>query len=198
MTGIARHYALAAVRQVSWLVRHDRSARGGDDDTVREWFMPRVQVNGSERYDQTTGAGEPRLLIAGVACEHTMWGLTPSSRVRHGTVPRLVASLFITCRRRSGTRLRLVVGRHASPPTPWCARGVLACATALGRSQSIHSSRVVPTARSQIGNGLTPCVGSAGAAGRAWRAQTSDACVSSGGGCGLRPGHGSTAARGRR
>jgi 3-oxoadipate enol-lactonase len=38
--------------------------------------MPRVQLNGIEMYYETKGAGEPLLLIAGFACDHTIWGLT--------------------------------------------------------------------------------------------------------------------------
>jgi 3-oxoadipate enol-lactonase len=35
--------------------------------------MPTVQVHGIELYVQTHGDGEPLLLIAGLACDHTMW-----------------------------------------------------------------------------------------------------------------------------
>jgi len=41
--------------------------------------MPRVQVNGIAMYYETKGAGEPLLLIAGFACDHTIRGLTQSS-----------------------------------------------------------------------------------------------------------------------
>jgi pimeloyl-ACP methyl ester carboxylesterase len=35
--------------------------------------MPKVQVNGIEMYYETKGAGQPLLLIAGFACDHTIW-----------------------------------------------------------------------------------------------------------------------------
>jgi hypothetical protein len=41
--------------------------------------MPRVQLNGIEMYYETKDAGEPLLLIAGSACDHTIRGLTQSS-----------------------------------------------------------------------------------------------------------------------
>jgi pimeloyl-ACP methyl ester carboxylesterase len=37
--------------------------------------MPRVQVNGIDIYYEVTGAGEPLLLIAGFACDLTIWSL---------------------------------------------------------------------------------------------------------------------------
>jgi 3-oxoadipate enol-lactonase len=37
--------------------------------------MPKVLVNGSEMYYEVHGAGEPLLLIAGFACDHTIWSL---------------------------------------------------------------------------------------------------------------------------
>src|SRR5262245_37969923 len=35
--------------------------------------MPKVPANGIELYFETHGDGEPLLLIAGFACDHTMW-----------------------------------------------------------------------------------------------------------------------------
>ena len=35
--------------------------------------MPKVQANGIELFYEESGAGEPLLLIAGFACDHTNW-----------------------------------------------------------------------------------------------------------------------------
>jgi pimeloyl-ACP methyl ester carboxylesterase len=45
--------------------------------------MPKVLVNGSEIYYEAHGAGEPLLLIAGFACDHTIWSLVIPSLAQH-------------------------------------------------------------------------------------------------------------------
>jgi pimeloyl-ACP methyl ester carboxylesterase len=45
--------------------------------------MPKVLVNGSEIYYEVYGAGEPLLLIAGFACDHTIWSLVIPVLARH-------------------------------------------------------------------------------------------------------------------
>ena len=47
--------------------------------------MPKVQANGIEIFYEATGIGDPLLLIAGFACDHTNWsGMIPllASRYR--------------------------------------------------------------------------------------------------------------------
>src|SRR5262249_51251302 len=49
--------------------------------------MPKVQVNGSDLYYESRGTGDPLLLIAGFACDHTIWSLVvPILASRHRVV----------------------------------------------------------------------------------------------------------------
>ncbi len=43
--------------------------------------MPKVQVNGTDIYYEASGSGEPLLLIAGFACDLTVWSLVASSLI---------------------------------------------------------------------------------------------------------------------
>jgi 3-oxoadipate enol-lactonase len=45
--------------------------------------MSTVSVNGTEIYYETHGAGEPLLLIAGFACDHTIWSLVIPALAAH-------------------------------------------------------------------------------------------------------------------
>ena len=69
--------------------------------------MPKVQVNGIELYVETHGDGEPLLLIAGFACDHTMWSDVVGALAGHYRV--------IVFDNRG-------VGRSASPDSPYTIR----------------------------------------------------------------------------
>lgn len=45
--------------------------------------MPTVQANGFDIYFEVHGQGEPLLLIAGFACDHTIWSLVVADLARH-------------------------------------------------------------------------------------------------------------------
>jgi 3-oxoadipate enol-lactonase len=45
--------------------------------------MPKVSVNGIDLYYEVQGAGDPLLLIAGFACDHTVWSLVVPQLVAH-------------------------------------------------------------------------------------------------------------------
>jgi 3-oxoadipate enol-lactonase len=45
--------------------------------------MPKVSVNGIELYYEVQGAGDPLLLIAGFACDHTIWSLVAPGLAAH-------------------------------------------------------------------------------------------------------------------
>src|SRR5262245_31686830 len=66
--------------------------------------MPKVQVNGIEIYHEVRGSGEPLLLIAGFACDLTIWSLVVPSLVRKYRV--------ITFDNRG-------VGRSSAPDSPY-------------------------------------------------------------------------------
>jgi pimeloyl-ACP methyl ester carboxylesterase len=49
--------------------------------------MPTARVNGSELFYQTQGSGDPLLLIAGFACDQTIWSLVlPALAARHRVI----------------------------------------------------------------------------------------------------------------
>jgi pimeloyl-ACP methyl ester carboxylesterase len=78
--------------------------------------MPKVQVNGIELYVQTHGDGEPLLLIAGLACDHTMWA---------DVVGTLAARYRVIVFDSRG------VGRSSAPDTPYTIRMMAHDAAAL-------------------------------------------------------------------
>jgi pimeloyl-ACP methyl ester carboxylesterase len=78
--------------------------------------MPTVQVNGIELYVQTHGEGEPLLLIAGLACDHSMWA---------DVVGVLAGRYRVIVFDNRG------VGRSASPEGPYTIRAMAGDAAAL-------------------------------------------------------------------
>jgi len=78
--------------------------------------MPKVQVNGIELYVETHGDGEALLLIAGFACDHSMW-----SQV----VPALAGHYRVIVFDNRG------VGRSAAPDSPYTIRAMAGDAAAL-------------------------------------------------------------------
>jgi pimeloyl-ACP methyl ester carboxylesterase len=78
--------------------------------------MPKIQVNGIEIYVQTHGDGEPLLLIAGLACDHTMWSEVVGVLAGHYRV--------IVFDNRG-------VGRSAAPDSPYTIRMMAGDAAAL-------------------------------------------------------------------
>jgi pimeloyl-ACP methyl ester carboxylesterase len=78
--------------------------------------MPKVQVNGIDLYVQTHGEGEPLLLIAGFACDHTMWADVVGAFAGHY---RMIAFD------------NRGVGRSASPEGPYTIRMMAGDAAAL-------------------------------------------------------------------
>jgi pimeloyl-ACP methyl ester carboxylesterase len=78
--------------------------------------MPKVQANGIELYVETHGDGEPLLLIAGLACDHTMWS---------EVVPALAGHYRVIVFDNRG------VGRSASPDGPYTIRAMAGDAAAL-------------------------------------------------------------------
>src|SRR5262249_27179235 len=46
---------------------------GSRRETDRELLMPKVQANGIDIFYEVRGTGDPLLLIAGFACDHTIW-----------------------------------------------------------------------------------------------------------------------------
>ncbi len=69
--------------------------------------MPKVRANGIELYVETHGAGEPLLLIAGLACDHTMWA---------EVVPALTDHYRVIVFDNRG------VGRSTAPDSPYTIR----------------------------------------------------------------------------
>jgi pimeloyl-ACP methyl ester carboxylesterase len=78
--------------------------------------MPKVQVNGIELYVETHGDGEPLLLIAGLACDHSMWA---------EVVPTLAGHYRVIVFDNRG------VGRSTSPEGPYSIRAMAGDAAAL-------------------------------------------------------------------
>ena len=66
--------------------------------------MPKIQANGIELFYEESGAGEPLLLIAGFACDHTNW---------RKLVPLLASSYRLITFDNRG------VGQSSSPTTPY-------------------------------------------------------------------------------
>src|SRR5262245_55026096 len=61
-----------------WTGRNTRPAKLLGSDRGRERAMPKVQANGIDIYYEEKGADEPLLLIAGFACDLTIWSLVLS------------------------------------------------------------------------------------------------------------------------
>jgi pimeloyl-ACP methyl ester carboxylesterase len=78
--------------------------------------MPKVQAHGIELYVETHGDGEPLLLIAGLACDHSMWS---------EVVPALAGHYQVIVFDNRG------VGRSTSPEGPYTIREMAGDATAL-------------------------------------------------------------------
>ena len=78
--------------------------------------MPNVQVNGIDLYVETHGDGEPLLLIAGFACDHSMWADVVGALAGHYRV--------IVFDNRG-------VGRSAAPDSPCTIRMMAGDAAAL-------------------------------------------------------------------
>jgi len=78
--------------------------------------MPTVQANGIELYVETHGDGEPLLLIAGLACDHTMWS---------EVVPAFAGHYRVIVFDNRG------VGRSSSPDSPCSIRGMAGDTAAL-------------------------------------------------------------------
>ncbi|HEV8059449.1 MAG TPA: alpha/beta fold hydrolase [Gemmataceae bacterium] len=78
--------------------------------------MPTIQANGMQLFYEASGSGEPLLLIGGLGCDHTIWGLV---------APRLASTHLVVA---FDNRC---IGASSGPDGPFSARDLAEDAASL-------------------------------------------------------------------